>query len=156
MIEITLDIVKFLNTMDLAEKTIEHMAEKVFKESCEIIMDNTIRWTPVGKPELWKYPNTNPFYEPGTLKGSWRLNFPTPREATLINNVVYAQRVEDGWSTQAPYGMLKRAIALWPSIVETAANKVNRSESGNTELFGKGGTNIMDPNFVDSGLFENF
>ncbi len=138
MIEMTLDITRFLATMDLAERTIENMAEKVFHESCETIMDNTIRWTPVGKPELWKYPNTNPFYEPGTLKGSWRLSFPTAREATLENPVVYAQRVEDGWSTQAPYGMLKRAIALWPTIVEIAANKVNRGESGNVELFNSG------------------
>jgi len=143
MIEVTFDIAKLLSEMDLAEKTIEHMAEKVFKESCESVYLNTVNWTPVGKPELWKYPNTNPFYEPGTLKGSWRLNFNGVTEAILSNPVIYAQRVEDGWSTQAPNGMLKRAISLWPQIIQTAADSVNRAESGNAELF-------------NSGLFDRF
>lgn len=40
----------------------------------------------------------------------------------LINNLPYAQRLEDGWSTQAPSGMVGLAIAEYQTIVNQAAS----------------------------------
>lgn len=39
----------------------------------------------------------------------------------LVNNLPYAQELEDGSSKQAPNGMLKRNAASWPSLVKKAS-----------------------------------
>ncbi len=127
MIELSFNLPDMQLQLDLAEKTIEGMAEKTFKTAVEVFKENVVRWTPVGNPALWKHPEyVSPFYEPGTLKAAWTLNFDTSAQATLANYTPYAQRVEDGWSSQAPNGMLKRAVVYWPSIVDSAANEINR------------------------------
>ncbi len=122
MIEMQLDIVNWLRELKVDEKRVNHVAEAVFKETADLIYTNAVNWTPVGKPELWKYP-AGPNYEPGTLKGSWRLNFNGKIEATLSNSTPYAMRVEYGWSSQAPEGMLRRAIALYPTIIDNLGVK---------------------------------
>lgn len=122
MIEVQFDIQKWLREMGVAEKRITHVSQAVFKETVDLVYTNAVNWTPVGKPELWKYP-ASPFYEPGTLKGSWRIHWEGKIEATLMNQVPYAMRVENGWSTQAPNGMLKRAVALYPSIIQNLGEK---------------------------------
>ncbi len=120
MISITLDIVTFLKEMEIAEDKMEHVAEMVFHDTADLIYKNAVNWTPVGNPALWKNPDqVSPSYEPGQLKGSWRLEFQNNREATLSNPMPYAYRVEYGsWSTQAPEGMLRRAIALAPTLIK--------------------------------------
>ncbi len=117
MLKIELNISDWLKELQVAENRIEHVGETVFKETVDLIYLNAVNWTPVGRPELWKYP-APPDYEPGTLKGSWRVVFNSKTEATIANYTPYAMRVEDGWSTQAPNGMLKRAVALYPQIIE--------------------------------------
>ena len=42
-----------------------------------------------------------------------------------INNLPYAQRLEDGWSKQAPSGMVGLAVREFRSIVESAAGEAN-------------------------------
>jgi hypothetical protein len=137
MIDITIDIVKWLREVNIAEKDINKKAEKIFAKTVDLVLTNTINWTPIGKPELWKYP-AGPDYEPGTLKGSWRANWSGPREVTIENKVPYAMRVEYGWSSQAPNGMFRRALALYPKFIEKMASEVDRQYSGNTELFNSG------------------
>lgn len=79
--------------------------------------------TPIGKPELWNWPASR-FYVPGTLQASWELII-EGKIFQLINETPYAQRVEQGWSTQAPAGMLRVSLLEWPQIVQKAARKYN-------------------------------
>lgn len=44
----------------------------------------------------------------------------------LVNNVPYANRIEDGHSSQAPAGVVALRIAEWPSIVGDAVASVSR------------------------------
>lgn len=37
---------------------------------------------------------------------------------TLFSNLPYIERLEDGYSLQAPTGMVKIAVARWPNIVK--------------------------------------
>lgn len=39
-------------------------------------------------------------------------------KALLFNNLPYIERLEDGYSAQAPVGMVKFNAPLWPSIVQ--------------------------------------
>lgn len=42
----------------------------------------------------------------------------------LVNNSPYAQRIENGWSGQAPVGLVAIVAVEWGSIVEDAVNGV--------------------------------
>lgn len=81
--------------------------------------------TPIGDPSLWKWP-AHKNYKPGTLRASWTLNYSESGGgvyAIIQNDQPYAERVEFGWSTQAPQGMLRITIKEWPSIVDTIGKK---------------------------------
>lgn len=45
-------------------------------------------------------------------------------EFTLTNNLPYAERLEYGWSNQAPQGFVRVNIARFNSLLEEEANKV--------------------------------
>jgi len=103
---------------------------KVFKVSKETIAGvatslytKIISYTPVGDPSLWKYPATAG-YQPGTLKRNWFLKSNADDSVwTIWNPTVYGVRVEYGWSTQAPYGMMRRGIADFPDLLAQAAKR---------------------------------
>lgn len=40
----------------------------------------------------------------------------------LYSNLVYIERLENGWSAQAPVGMVKVVVARWPNIVRSNDN----------------------------------
>lgn len=89
--------------------------------------------SPIGRPELWETP-ASPEYRPGWFKANWRVVFGNPPEQPLekdargkgdiahgykyefgmvthiLNNTPYAQRLAEGWSTQAPIGWVETAI----------------------------------------------
>lgn len=46
------------------------------------------------------------------------------REFTLTNNLPYAQRLEYGWSQQAPQGMVRTNISRFQQLINDEANKV--------------------------------
>ena len=46
------------------------------------------------------------------------------REFTLTNNLPYAQRLEYGWSKQAPQGMVRTNVARFQQLINEEANKV--------------------------------
>ncbi|MFZ6773031.1 hypothetical protein ACO0LB_09995 [Undibacterium sp. SXout7W] len=49
----------------------------------------------------------------------------------LANNLPYAQRLENGWSSQAPVGMVALTVVKWNSIVDQAVNGTyDRSSPG--------------------------
>lgn len=45
-------------------------------------------------------------------------------EFTLTNNLPYAQRLEYGWSKQAPQGMVRTNVARFQQLINEEANKV--------------------------------
>ena len=46
------------------------------------------------------------------------------REFTLTNNLPYAQRLEYGWSKQAPQGMVRINVSRFQQLINEEANKV--------------------------------
>ncbi len=121
----------------------------VVEESAKVLLSNIEERTPVGDPSLWNPPYAPPGYTPGTLKASWEINysngsrnpisgrFTTTNELlsshgikaqidniSIFNRQPYAERVENGWSTQAPQGMLRVSCLEWDSIV----NRVGRGK----------------------------
>lgn len=46
------------------------------------------------------------------------------REFTLTNNLPYAQRLEYGWSKQAPQGMVRANVSRFQQLINEEANKV--------------------------------
>jgi len=137
MIDIELNINQVLSQLDITEKEVSKQSQQIFAKAVDLVLTNTINWTPVGNPALWKYP-ASPFYEPGTLKGSWRATFESPQVATISNETPYALRVEYGWSSQAPEGMLRKSLALLPRFVEKSAEEVDSIWNGKTDLFNSG------------------
>ncbi len=129
--------------LEASSKTINSTLLHMYKK----IVDRT----PVGDPSLWNWP-AHRDYKPGTLKASWKLSFngqeratngqfasagqilgnhgltfkvgtSTKQVAVISNPQPYAQRVETGWSTQAPQGMMRITIAEYTSIVDEQAAK---------------------------------
>lgn len=111
--------------------------------------ERVINRTPVGDPKLWKNPPPKD-YRPGRARGDWVLGVnsvpegETGRldpsgEATLAdirsaipqkaggniyyitNNAPHARPLEDGWSTQAPAGMVGLTALEFPQVVAAAA-----------------------------------
>lgn len=122
MIKISIDLGKCFSDI---KKTVENkvkITNDIFKEACTELKQNTEERTPEGKPELWKYlPHKD--YVSGELKKSWDLQFNGAYSAVLSNDKPYAHRVEFGWSSQAPEGMLRKSIAEFPKIVNELAIK---------------------------------
>lgn len=96
-------------------------SDEAFNKSCDVLYNNIKIRTPVGDPSLWKYP-AKPGYVPGTLKSSWNI-YKNQNTVKIDNNQPYAERVEFGWSTQAPYGMVRISLKEFPSIVATASKE---------------------------------
>lgn len=46
------------------------------------------------------------------------------QEFTLTNNLPYAQRLEYGWSKQAPQGMVRTNVSRFQQLINEEANKV--------------------------------
>ena len=55
---------------------------------------------------------------------SFVLNASDWREFTLTNNLPYAQRLEYGWSQQAPAGMVRTNVSRFQQLINEEANKV--------------------------------
>ena len=119
MIQAEVDIRKWMTQWNSAEKQVLVVSEKVLKEVATKLYTKIISYTPVGYPSLWKY-KSPAGYHPGTLKKSWEINY-QPKEVTIKNEQPHAQRVENGWSTQAPYGMMRLSITEFPDLLAQVA-----------------------------------
>lgn len=116
--------------------------------------------SPVGDPALWqtKYPPKN--YKGGQFKGNWRLGVDTidgttdandidpdggptlynivgkiPADAAfhsyyITNALPYAQRLEDGYSSQAPAGMVGLTVVEFSQILSRSVQLVSLTSSG--------------------------
>lgn len=116
----------------------------VFDLGTKIVMRS-----PVGDGDLWKSPPP-PGYVGGRFRANWQYGFgeipegafdttdktgvastarisvglqhsPTAGVHYLVNNLPYARRLEDGWSMQAPAGMVGLTAVEFQSICKEAA-----------------------------------
>jgi hypothetical protein len=51
---------------------------------------------------------------------------PAKQSLYIMNNLPYAQRLEDGWSTQAPEGMVGITVTRWQNIIDAAVARVKK------------------------------
>lgn len=120
MIGVTVDVNSWFKKFSKDAEDTNKKSQRIFREVATKLYTQILDYTPVGNPKLWKSPYIPKGYVPGTLKKSWEINF-TPTEITISNPQEYAQRIEDGWSSQAPYGMLKKALVEYPDILNTVS-----------------------------------
>lgn len=88
------------------------------EKSAYVLLEKIKEYTPVGNPNLWNPPYWPKNYVPGTLKASWEIEIGTDA-VTISNPQPYAYRVEYGWSKQAPEGMMRRAVAEYPFLIDS-------------------------------------
>lgn len=123
--------------------------ELVHRKICLDLFTKVVMQSPVGNPTLWKNPPP-PGYVGGRFRGNWQAfasgygrdttpridpsggatineiasrvaGFKTGGVVHLVNNLPYSIRLEYGWSTQAPAGMVRAAVAAYPGVVLKAA-----------------------------------
>lgn len=111
-----------------------------------------IQKSPVGNPELWAHP-APPGYSGGHFRANWQLGIGSlpsgtldmkdksgnvtikaiggsiPKDAAglayfIANNLPYAQALEDGHSSQAPYGMVALTQVEFQDIINNAVKEV--------------------------------
>lgn len=127
-------------SLDLSKaiENIKEDAENVVKGTLFSLSGMIIKGTPVGNPALWKR-KAPKGYIGGTLRGAWQASLNVPdlskvdrKDKTgaiaiadmsrsissfkigdnfyLVNAQPYAMRVEYGWSSQRPKGMVRVAL----------------------------------------------
>lgn len=108
--------------------------------------------SPVGDAKYWKH-KPPPGYAGGRFRGNWQLSLGSPAATVLdridkdgaatiaahgdamraakagdviylVNNLAYAKRIEEGWSGQAPIGVVARTVVKFSVIVDNAVNGV--------------------------------
>lgn len=101
------------------EKTIYKFNRSMYAASQELLQ-KIKEYTPIGNPDLWHPPYWPKNYVPGTLRASWEMHI-EGAIITISNPQPYAYRVEYGaWSSQAPEGMMRRALYEYPAILRRA------------------------------------
>lgn len=141
-----------LDLAAFAKKAPERAKQVVDKVSIDLLTKIVLR-TPVGNPSLWKNPPPAG-YVGGRLRGNWNTGvgsinttFRAPAKngtapiargrakvATrdpsadifITNSLPYAHRVENGYSTQAPAGMVRVTVVEFQSFIAKAAKELNR------------------------------
>ena len=125
-------MMSFKNDFNKERKAHISAAREVFKLAAIEMVNYVITASPVGAPELWKYPVKPESYTPGRFRSNWILTKSKPSNRTtetirpegaiiqeysarilgeysdkyiLANNLPYAQRIDNGWSTQAHNGV---------------------------------------------------
>lgn len=93
--------------------------------ACELLYKRIVDRTPVGNPDLWHPPYWPAGYVPGALKVNWKLERDGD-DYVIYNDLPYAQRVENGWSSQAPAGMMRVSVLEFNSIVEEVARRYKK------------------------------
>lgn len=116
----------------------EDKALKVFKRTCLDIASSVIKMTPVDSGRArgnWQ-PNINTFTMGTTNKldtsGAETINtvndktkeLTIGKSFTLSNNLPYIERLEKGWSGQAPSGMTRITLLRFQSILNIANKEI--------------------------------
>lgn len=137
-----------------SENAIKAQREIVKVISIELF-SGVITSSPVGNPALWKNPQSAPEgYTGGSFRSNWFLSrtsestkYDPDRNVSesevlsgitrtidsinsdswiLSNNAPYAQRIENGWSTQAPVGVVAPNVKRVESQIPRIAAIVNK------------------------------
>ena len=132
-------------------KTNENV-EKLVRETVIGLGEKVVERSPVGNPDLWQSPPP-PGYVGGRFRANWQYGFdampkgdlpdidksgqaslnriqagakasPTVGVHYIVNNLPYAQALEDGHSTQAPHGMVGLAVVEFQSIINEEVAKL--------------------------------
>ncbi|MEO7031341.1 MAG: hypothetical protein ABI351_14205 [Herbaspirillum sp.] len=142
-----------LQVSKFIEKT-KANADLVTKKIVIDVGASIVAMSPVGDGTLWKNPPPKG-YVGGRFRANWQLGINVTRSGELpdidptgdasnsrimaaipenaagnifflTNNLPYAQKLEDGWSGQAPNGMVMLTVIKWNNIVENAVNGVKQ------------------------------
>lgn len=115
---------------DKLYKLYANKVSQSYRQAAKDFFKQVVQDTPTGNPSLWKYNAPND-YTPGSLKNAWQLWIDNSKikqsgvsgynkiatsiksVITLYNPLPYAQRVEYGWSSQAPSGMLRKNAKMF-------------------------------------------
>lgn len=113
--------------------------------------------SPVGDASYWIHSPPNG-YTGGRFRGNWQMSIGAPAAGVLdlidkdgratqaahagivgaakagqvfylMNNLPYANRIEKGWSRQAPVGLVALTVVEWNNIVDAAVNGVRSGTS---------------------------
>lgn len=132
-------------------KTTESV-DKIVRETVLGLSERIVERTPVGAPELWQSKPPKG-YAGGRARANWQYGFGAPPAGDLpdidksgqaslnrigsgvkaapaagvhyvVNNLPYAQALEDGHSTQAPSGMVGLAVVQFQAIVNEEVAKL--------------------------------
>lgn len=125
-----------------ANRLILEKAGEVIESAMEGLKERVEELSPVGDPPTWQRPYWPEGYEPGAFKASWVISRGSGRQEgsglgehsssarienwVIYNTQPYAERLEYGWSKQAPMGILRISLKEWGSILEAAGNKVSK------------------------------
>ena len=141
-----LDLKKFADKTDARVNAI--VKKIVFDVSTSVVLKS-----PVGDAKYWKSPPP-PGYVGGRFRGNWQyglgaINYTTSEkidpagQATIAaivgkvgeqpagevhyitNSLPYADRLENGWSRQAPQGMVNLTVLGFQPIVDAAAKAIS-------------------------------
>ena len=141
-----LDVAKF------AEKAGGNVKQVVRKVAVDTL-SKVVERTPVGNPENWKSPPP-PGYVGGRLRANWNASlsnadfstsertdkdgsptvsrgasrlsrFDGVQDIHIMNSLPYVRRIEyEGWSQQAPAGMVRVTVAEFQTFVDAAVRSV--------------------------------
>lgn len=116
-----------------------------------------VQRSPVGDAKYWQNPAPKG-YTGGRFRGNWQMGIGSPPAGALdridkdggitiashaptiagakagqvfylVNNLPYAKRIEDGWSRQAPVGLVALTVVEFRTIVDDAINGVRAGTS---------------------------
>lgn len=141
-------------SMQIAEFIAKTKANKdlVVRAITMKIDNKLVQRSPVGDAKYWKH-KPPPGYAGGRFRANWQLSIGSPAvgvrdlidkdgSATiaahssaisaakagdviyLVNNLPYAKRIEEGWSRQAPVGVVMLTVVEFRTIVDDAVNGV--------------------------------
>lgn len=127
-------------------------ADKIVRYALLTLDTRLVQRSPVGDAKFWTHPAPKG-YSGGAFRGAWAISIGVPASGVtgiidkdgaatlaahagiisqakagevqyLTNGLPYAKRIEEGWSRQAPYGLVALTVVEWNNIVESAVNGV--------------------------------
>lgn len=139
-------------------------ADKIVRYALMTLDGRLVNRSPVGDGTYWQNPPPKG-YAGGRFRGNWQVSIDSPATGTkdltdkdgsatiaahasvinvakagqvqyLVNNLPYAKRIEQGWSRQAPVGLVALTVVEWNNIVDAAVNGVQSGTS--SEDFAQG------------------
>lgn len=138
------------------EKTKDDL-DKVTRYALQSIDGRLVQRSPVGDASYWIHKPPKG-YMGGRFRGNWQMSIGSPAAGVLdvidkdgratqaahagvvgaakagqvfylMNNLPYANRIEKGWSRQAPVGLVALTVVEWNNIVDAAVNGVRSGTS---------------------------